>query len=556
MTPRRLIIAVAGVLLGLSGVFALPAGPASAHAALIRTSPTQGAVVQQAPREVVVTFSEAVAPVREKIKVIGPDGKRADRGTPTVRGDDLHIPLRGGGQQGTYVVGYRVISADGHPVGAAFTYSVGAPSQNTATADVNSGARTDTVVADGVSVANFLGYAGLILSVGPALVLLLLWPRRLARRGATRLAYGGLALLAVATVLELYLEVPYSVGTGLFGVSGGDLGSALTDRYGIAHLVRLGVIAAAAVLLRPALAGGGARWQRWAIAVLGAAAATTFGIAGHPGTSVAPALTVIADAVHLGGVAIWVGGLIALVAFLLPRADPDELGVILPVWSDWAAASVAALVLAGTASALVQIGSVGALLHTTYGKLVLVKVGLLAVVLVVAAFSRRLVRRGVKDDEGVPDRTVGARLRRTVLAEVVGAVVIIGVASVLVQTTPARTQAAVNGSTGSSGVVSATLTSNLYQLQFDIEPAQTGPNDIHLYAYTPQGAPLKVAEWKVRAGLPAQGIEPIAAVLTPVTDSHEIGQITLPVPGQWTFTFTLRTTEIDEATVTTTVKVG
>jgi copper transport protein len=166
------------------------------------------------------------------------------------------------------------------------------------------------------------------------------------------------------------------------------------------------------------------------------------------------------------------------------------------------------------------------------------------------------VRRGVKDDEGVPDRTVGARLRRTVLAEVVGAVVIIGVASVLVQTTPARTQAAVTGSTGSNGVVSATLTSNLYQLQFDIEPAQTGPNDIHLYAYTPQGAPLKVAEWKVRAGLPAQGIEPIAAVLTPVTDSHEIGQITLPVPGQWTFTFTLRTTEIDEATVTTTVKVS
>ncbi len=556
MTPRRVIIAVAGVLLGLSGVFALPAGPADAHAALIRTSPTQGAVVQQAPREVVITFSEVVAPVREKIKVIGPDGRRVDRGTPTVRGDDLHIPLRSGGQQGTYVVGYRVISADGHPVGAAFTYSVGAPSRNTATADVNSGARTDAVVAAGVSVANFLGYAGLILSVGPALVLLLLWPHRLARGGAIRLAYGGLALLAVATVLQLYLEVPYSVGTGLFGISGGDLGSELADRYGIAHLVRLGVIAAAALLLRPVLAGGGSRWQRGAAVVLGAAAVTTFPIAGHPGTSVAPALTVIADAVHLGGVAIWVGGLVALVAFLLRRADPDELGAILPVWSDWAAASVAALVLAGTAQALVQIGSVDALLHTAYGKLVLVKVGLLAVVLVVAAFSRRLVRRGVHDDEGVPDRTVGARLRRTVLAEVVGAVVIIGVASVLVQTTPARTQAAVTGSTGQSGLVSATLTSDLYQLQFDIEPAQTGPNDIHLYAYTPQGAPLKVVEWKVRAGLPAQGIEPIAAVLTPVTDSHEIGQITLPVPGQWTFSFTLRTTEIDEATVTTTVKVS
>jgi copper transport protein len=615
MTPRRLLAALAGVLLGMSGVFALPAGPANAHAALIRTSPSQGSVVQQAPRDIVITFSEVVTPVREKIKVIGPDGTRVDRGSPTISGDDMHIPLRADTQRGTYVVGYRVISADGHPVGAAFTYSLGAPSQNNATADATSGGHTDSVVATGVSVSNFLGYAGLILVVGPALVLMLLWPRRLERRGPTRLAYGGLGLLALATVLELYLEVPYSIGSGIFGISGGDLGTELVDRYGVAHLVRLGVIAAAAVLLRPALAGVGARWQRWTLAVLGAAAAATFGVAGHPGTSVAPTLTVVADAVHLGGVAIWVGGLIVLAVFLLRQADTDELSAILPVWSDWAAASVAALVLAGTAQALVQIGSVSALLHTTYGKLVLLKVGLLAIVLVVAAFSRRLVRRGVRDTGGLdtggldageldaggldagglstgemggddvggddmgggeadaygagadgmggdgagaggaPDREVGRRLRRTVLAEVAGAVVIIGVAAVLVQTTPARTQAAVDGGTGQNGVVSATMTSSLYQLQFDVEPAQTGPNDIHLYAYTPQGAALKVVEWKVSAALPAQSIEPIAAVLTPITDSHEIGQITLPVAGQWTFSFTLRTTDIDEATVTTTVKV-
>jgi copper transport protein len=556
MIPRRLLAALAGALLGIFALFALPAGPAAAHAALIRTVPVQGSVVQQAPGEIVITFSEVVTPVRDKIKVIGPDGNRVDRGSPKVTGDDLHIPLRSDGDRGTYVVGYRVISADGHPVGAAFTYSLGAPSQNNATADVQSGGQTDRVVSAGIDVSNFLGYAGLILVAGPALVLMLLWPRRLDRRGPTRLAYGGLGLLALATLLELYLEVPYSVGTGIFGITGGDLGTELVDRYGIAHLVRLGVIACSAVLLRPVLAGGGGSWRRWALIVLGVAGAATWGIAGHPGTSAAPALTVVADTVHLGGVALWIGGLIVLFAFLLRRADPEELGAILPVWSDWAAASVAALVLAGTAQALVEIGSFGALLHTTYGKLVLVKAGLLAVVLVVALFSRRLVRRGAADADGEPDPTVGRRLRRTVLLEVVGAVVIIGVASVLVQTTPARTQAAVDAGAGQTGQFATTMNSPLYQLQVDIEPTQTGPNEIHLYAYTPQGAPLKVLEWKVSAGLPAQGIEPIAAVLTPITDSHDVGQITLPVAGSWTFSFTLRTTEIDEATVTTTVKVS
>jgi copper transport protein len=510
-------------------------------------------VVQDAPSEVVVTFSEHVQPVQDKIKVIGPDGKRYDKGTATVNGSDLDIPLRSGAPHGTYVVGYRVISADGHPVGAGFTYSVVTPSTNNANAD--SSGRTDGTVAFALSSADFLSYAGLVLAVGPTLVLIALWPRRLDRRRPVQLAQAGLGLVALATVLQLYLEAPYTAGVGAFGISGADLTAVLDSRFGWTHIARLGIVALSAVLLRPVLAGRGTSWQRWALMVLGLAGLVTWGLAGHPGTSTAPALTVIADAAHLGSMAIWIGGLIMLFGFLLRTANAKELAAILPVWSDWATASVLTLILAGTAQALVEIGSVNALLHTRYGVLVLVKVGLLLAVLAVAAVSRQVVwRTRAQGAKGAPPAAVG-RLRRTVLVEVIGAVVVIGVAAALVQTTPARTQLAA-GSTGTTnGIYSTTLTSPLYQLQLDIEPVQTGPNDIHLYAYTPQGVPLKVLEWKVNAALPAQGIEPIDAVLTGVTDSHEIGQVTLPVAGEWTFSFTLRTTEIDEATVTTLVKV-
>ena len=88
-----------------------------------------------------------------------------------------------------------------------------------------------------------------------------------------------------------------------------------------------------------------------------------------------------------------------------------------------------------------------------------------------------------------------------------------------------------------------------------IDPAQTGENDVHLYAFTPQGAPLKVLEWHASAALPARGVQPVSIGLQPVTDSHATGQITLPVAGTWRFSFTLRTTEIDEATVSTDVNV-
>jgi copper transport protein len=78
---------------------------------------------------------------------------------------------------------------------------------------------------------------------------------------------------------------------------------------------------------------------------------------------------------------------------------------------------------------------------------------------------------------------------------------------------------------------------------------------VHLYAYAPDGAPIAVKEWRASAALPAQGVEAIDVPLLPLTDSHATGSVTLPSRGDWQFSFTLRTTEIDEATVTTTITI-
>jgi copper transport protein len=133
----------------------------------------------------------------------------------------------------------------------------------------------------------------------------------------------------------------------------------------------------------------------------------------------------------------------------------------------------------------------------------------------------------------------------------------LGLTSVLVQTAPARTAVAAPSKSTDQGVYSATLDSNLYQLQFEIVPAGVGDNELHLYAFTPQGAPLTVQEWKVSAALPAQGIEPVDVPVLPVTESHDhaTGTVTLPSAGAWRFSFTLRISDFDEATVTATVPV-
>ncbi|MFF3865505.1 copper resistance CopC/CopD family protein [Micromonospora sp. NPDC001898] len=546
--PRRRLArvgALAGLLVTVVALLLAPATPASAHAVLVSSSPAASAVVPGGPAEVVLTFSEPVRKVAGKIRVIAPDGARADRGEPAFESTVVTVPVDPSAGRGTYLVSYRVISADSHPVSGAFTYSVGAPS--TPPTDAGSDNRADPVVENGVKVAKYLGYAGLLLLVGPALVLGALWPRRLSRRGPARLAWAGLGLLVFATLAELWLQVPYTAGGGLFDVTGAGLGDVLGSTYGATHLVRLGLLAAAAFLLRPLFAGPVGRTDGVILAILGGAALLTWPLAGHPAASPAPAVSVVVDAVHLGSMAVWLGGLVMLGGFLLRRADERELGAILPIWSRWAALAVAALLLAGTVQALIEVATPTALVDTTYGRLVLAKIVLFVLVLGVAAYSRALVRRRTAAGRPTP-------VRRAVWAELAITAVVLAVSATLVQTPPARTaDADVNGT--QAGLFTTTLSSPLYSLQVEMDPAERGNNTLHLYAYTKDNRPQPVEEWKATAALPAAGIEPIEILLLPLTDNHATGELNLPAVGEWQFRFTVRTTDIDQATVSATVSI-
>jgi copper transport protein len=315
-------------------------------------------------------------------------------------------------------------------------------------------------------------------------------------------------------------------------------------------LVRLGVLCAAAVLLRPMLRGSGteSKVDLALLGVLAVAAVATWPLTGHPSSSPVAGVSVVLDAVHLASMAVWLGGLVMLVAFLLPRANEGELGAILPIWSRWAATAVGALILAGATQAIIEVGSFRGLIDGAYGQLILVKIGLAALVIGVAAYSRRLVQRAAAGG------TVAGMLRRTVFAELVVTAVILGVSTALVQLPPARTAQAVESAAVTRNVVS-TLTSDAFSLQVEIAPALVGNNSVHLYAYAPDGKPLPVVEWLVTAALPANNIEPIEVNLLRITDNHAIGDIGLPVAGDWTFRFTVRTSDIDQAAVSMTVKI-
>lgn len=464
MRSRRLLGAGAGAFVGLLGVLPF-AAPAAAHAVLVRSTPVAGEVARAAPSEVVLTFSEPVRAVPGRIQVIGPDGAPMTRGEPSVAGGRVTVPLRVDGPQGTYLVSYRVIAADSHPVGGRFTYSVGAPSATAPQLPQQRAA--DPVVRAAIPAAKYLGYAGLVLAVGPVLVLLALWPHRLPRRGPTRLAWAGLGLVGLGTVAGLVLQAPYTTGSTLAGVTGEDLREVLRSPFGTAHLTRLGVLGVVALLLRPVLAGRGGVADRVLLALLGVIGITTWPVSGHPAGSPVPAISVTADAAHLAAAAAWLGGLVMLLGFLLRQADHRELGAILPIWGRWASLAIATILFSGVLQALVEVGTPAAFASTAYGRLVLVKAGLFAAVLVVAAYSHRLVQ------EEVAAQRPGA-VRRAVGAELAITAVVLAVTSVLGQTTPGRAAEA-DAQARASGYA-ATLTAARYALQVEIAPTQMGRN--------------------------------------------------------------------------------
>jgi copper transport protein len=544
---RRLFAALAGSVIGLFYVFLGPISPASAHAALVASDPQNGTIVPDAPNKVTLTFSESVQLIPGKIQILAPDSSRADQGNPSSDGSAVTIPLRSGAGRGTYLVSYRVVSADSHPIGGSITFSVGAASA-APTATVND-TKVDPVVRGLIPVGKYLGYAGLVLLIGPALVLALLWPQRLSRRGPARVVWTGVGLIIGSTLLAIWLQVPYSLGTKLWDVRLGDLRDVLGSTFGAVMLVRLGVVAAAAFLLRTLLRGDGneSKTDLALLGVLGVGALATWPLTGHPTASPVAGVSVVVDAIHLAAASVWVGGLIMLGVFLLRKANERELGAILPIWSRWAATSVSALILAGVVQALIEVSSLTGFFTSTYGLLILVKVGLAGSVLGVAWFSRRAVKQ-----RSAEKRTGG--LRRLVFAELAVTAVIIGVTSALVQVAPPRTAEAAESSTTDT-TVSRTLNTQNMALQVDIFPATVGNNSLHLYAYTPDNKPLTVVEWTGTAALPAKGIEPISIPLLRLTDFHAVGDIALPQAGDWTFKFTARVSDIDEYTVSTTATV-
>ncbi|MBX6389483.1 MAG: copper resistance protein CopC, partial [Frankia sp.] len=268
--PRRLRPATAwlparraAALLALAATAALAlvvvgASPASAHAVLERADPAGGTALDAAPERVTLGFSEPVRVTGDSITVIDGSGERVDTGETRngASAEQATVDLRPGLPAGTYIVSWRVISADGHPIAGGYAFGIGGPPAAGAVAAANAAPTGSTAVAWTSGVARLVTFAGLALLLGAGFFLLALWPAGLAQRPARLLLAAGWVAAVVGSVALLLLQGPYTLGRGLSSVFTWEpLGTTLGDRYGRLTLIRLLALLLAAPLLRASVRG-------------------------------------------------------------------------------------------------------------------------------------------------------------------------------------------------------------------------------------------------------------------------------------------------------------
>jgi copper transport protein len=544
---RRRISILLLLLATLIGLGVLGAGSASAHATVAGSTPVDGSRLTAAPTSVEIDFDQAVSIGSNVgyLHVIDESGKRVDTGTTVHPGGDaskISVNLASGLGDGTYTASFRIISADSHPVAGAIRFVVG---NGTLSSTFVTPSAVDGATGTVFDVVRWTAFAGFALLAGGWLMFTV-WPAGRDDRAARGLVRGGWLVSVLAALAELFVQGPYAAGTGLSRLfSSGLIDATLHTDYGLAHSLRLlalsvlGVVLA--TLLRRIEATPGRIEQLAGLLLV--AIAVTFAASGHAASEHPQWLAMGSDSLHILSMGVWVGGLLVLAAAVLPRGEPDELGQVLPMFSRVAYICVGTLAVTGTYQAFLGVNSWRALLITDYGRLVLLKIALFAVLLGLGNLARtsvqhRLVRVAYAMSDDAVEEVAPHPLRRTVLVELVIAAGVLAATAVLTADPPGA--AALDTIDSKPQTVSVRLSSSS-DLDVTLSSRRHGP--ISLDIEPDQGA--KPQQLTATAQLPSKDLGPITIPLTATSTGYSAAGVLFPSAGKWTLTFTSTTSQFD-----------
>jgi copper transport protein len=476
---------------------------ASAHAILLDSDPQDGVMLKAQPEHVVLTFNEAVRPTR--FVLVQPDGSILSLAAEA-KGNGVEAVLPPLADTGSRIVGWRVSSADGHPVDGTFRFSVGAPSNLAMPAMLDASSPSVRAL---FYLVRLVLHLALFFGVGGAVFWTWITDAPQDRFTAAVLCFG------LATLPLIY---------GLQGadLAGGDL-VALLDWH--SWSLPLGMPFAQsllAALFALAFAIGSGRLWGWPGRLLSFLALALVGfslcLGGHAVTAEPTFLTVPAMFLHGVSLAFWLGSLLPLRHVLAKGGEEgrDELVLfsrIIPI-------PVAMLIVSGGILAIAQVDSIADLTSTDYGRVLMLKLMLVAVVFSTAAANRWLWTR---------DPEMVWRLRRAISVEVAvifGVLLLVGLWRF---TPPPRVLAE-----AARQPVSLHIHTLPVMADVEISPGRAGPVTIRAFLETGEFEALNPTAVTVSLATPDQATEAVATPMHRGKDGYfEAAKVTIPSGGRW-----------------------
>jgi copper transport protein len=497
-----------GIIIALLAVFT--ASSAFAHATLLKADPADGVVLSAAPTAFSLTFNEPVSPIA--IRLIDSDGVGRDLAGIQSHDAEVSVPLPPLAK-GTHALSWRVVSADGHPVGGSVVFSVGELSSMA----VSTQSSPPVIRQIAIWFARFALYIGLFVGVGGAFFAT--WiaaaPVSPAARTATSAA---LILVPIAAVVSLglqgldLLDVPFTTAFTL-----GPWSAAVATTY--AWTLAIAVVAALLAMFR----------TRWATALAVAAVGLALASSGHASDAQPQFVTRPAVFIHGVAVAMWIGALVPL-AFNTSTETLRRFSRLAPL-------PVAPLVLSGIALAAIQIGSPSAIPTTAYGRIFAAKMTLVVVLLAIAAWNRWRLTAEANH----------RKLARTIAAEIVLVFVVLGLVAGWRFTPPPRALAL---AAAAAEPLHIHIHGEKAMTDVSMTPGRPGPVSVSLAIQDGDFGPLDAKAVTLTLSNPAAGIEPIkreAKHLDGVI--WRVDDLVLPAPGTWQVRVDILVTEFSQVTL-------
>lgn len=583
------LLRLCGVLLALS----LPASPAAhAHAVLESTAPADGAAVTPAPQIITLNFSEAVSPIFAR--VLDRNGQAVTTPADASSVDNqLRIRIAHPLPDGPYMVTYRVVSADTHPVGGAFPFVVGTAGETTTPVAASASAESEAKAANDaawmrlITINRALHLTALLLAAGAVLYLLLIEGRAMPSRRALSGLLLPLALIGVLTAImatglqgALMAEAPLN-GLSTDGATAIWALGAMTTRGASSLLAVIGLL----------LIASGFRTHSPGSTVTLLIAGTlacmaSLVVAGHAAT-VEPRWAVLpAWIVHTVVAAFWIGSLAPLLISVTPSVivQDDDVNESTPrisppgtlrsfgTFSRIALPGVIGLLAAGVLLTALQFGAeaIDALdVSSRYALVLAIKLALVAMLLGLALLNRLLLVPRLAANAA--DGAARGALRRSLMIELTVGIAIIATAAVLSQQPPPSTlRHAANKAPGVNVNASGTATSATViersltdakgrRARLRITREADGSMQLSVQiagaaseALTPIAINLELANRDA-------GIEPLERKLAPASDGSREFRYSgrdLVVPGRWSVRIEAVITDFEQSVFSTTVDIG